>query len=243
MAALNLKLSAAAPSPTQGAAAYAALAARPSVGIPQGLRQPGTHLSSSYSMAAKPFDLGRRGRVPRPGLVAYPGRPRRPRVEAASGPFDLSAAPPARGAAPPWGGRPALSEAEQAALLEGYTTVEAGRWAAVGRGTHVRYITTAGDFRLGGYVVANPLYAKKDGACFLRLASFGPDEARQFWCVRYADLAYLYARCDAVALGLRDELRAVAGRLVAALERAQEHARKLERRVDALERRLEEAPR
>ena len=168
------------------------------------------------SMAENPYDLAKGGRGKGRG-----GRPPPPRPALAT----------------------PLTESEQLEKLTGYLAVPADFWPFVRYSTHVRYITTDGDFRSGGFVLKNPFDTKVQGRGaekrFLKLQNGFNRSAHDYaeWIVCYDDIAYLYVKGDGADLSLKQDLETAVKGLNQNIQKLAEFCKKLEKRIAALEER------
>lgn len=134
-----------------------------------------------------------------------------------------------------------LSEDEKVAKLEGYLTVPREYWPFVRYSSHVRYITTDGDFRPGGFVAKNPFDTKARGGSqekrFLKLQNGFNRAAHDFaeWVVCYDDVAYLYVKGDGGDLSVKADLETALAALNANIQKLAAYCKRLEKRVGALE--------
>jgi hypothetical protein len=158
-------------------------------------------------MAENPYDLAKGGRGKGRG-----GRPPPPRPALAT----------------------PLTESEQLEKLTGYLAVPADFWPFVRYSTHVRYITTDGDFRSGGFVLKNPFDTKVQGRGaekrFLKLQNGFNRSA----C---SDVAYLYVKGDGADLSPKPDLETAVKGLNQNIQKLAEFCKKLEKRIAALEER------
>jgi hypothetical protein len=130
---------------------------------------------------------------------------------------------------------------EQAEKLTGYIEITPKYWELIRYGTHVRYITAAGDFRPGGFVLKNPFDTKPRGGHvekrFLKLQNGFNEKVQgyQQWVVAYEDLAKVYVKPDAAAMMQRDDLMAVTNNLNENIRLLSAYAKRLDARIAALE--------
>src|ERR1700678_1615769 len=108
------------------------------------------------------------------------------------------------------------TEDEQKELLNGYVDLSEDLWPLVRYGTHMRYITKKGDFRIGGYVTRNPLDAPsktnvKETKRFVRLQSGFDKRSPGYaeWVVAYDDVKNWYIKPDASAMAIQNTLQRV----------------------------------
>ena len=131
---------------------------------------------------------------------------------------------------------------EQAEKLSGYLEVAPEYWDQIRYGTHVRYITKAGEFRPGGFVLKNPFDTKPRGAAeekrFIKLQNGFNDKARGYsqWIAAYEDIAKIYMKPDAGVLMMMQSLETAVRGLNENIRKLAEHSKKLEQRIAALER-------
>ena len=130
---------------------------------------------------------------------------------------------------------------EQAEKLTGYLKVDPDFWEQIRYGTHMRYITKAGEFRSGGFVLKNPFDTKPRGGAvekrFVKLQNGFNDKARgyQQWVAAYEDLAEVYIKPDAGVLMMMRSLETAVRGLNENIRKVAKHSKKLEARVAALE--------
>ena len=116
----------------------------------------------------------------------------------------------------------AWTPAERAEKLRGYMEIAPEFWGHIRYGTHMRYITKAGDFRPGGFVLKNSADLGGEAARSLQLQNGFNAKARGYaqWSVAYADAAHIYIKPDAgvmmamqslevAVIGLNDNIRKV----------------------------------
>lgn len=135
------------------------------------------------------------------------------------------------------------TEEDKAVLLHGYIDLPEDLWEFVKYGTHVRYITKAGEFRTGGFVVQNPIdikpKEKEPAKRYIKMQNgfsgktFGHTE----WMANYADLGHLYAKPDALDLTFQRMLEGAVKGLNDNIKKLAIHSKKLEERIAALEHR------
>jgi hypothetical protein len=131
--------------------------------------------------------------------------------------------------------------AEQAEKLHGYLEVDPPYWDLIRYGTHVRYYTKAGEFRVGGFVSKNPYDVKPRGEAvekrFMRLQNGFNDKARGYasWLMAYEDTARVFIKPDAGVLMMIKNLEAAVKGLNENIRKLAEHAKRLDARVAALE--------
>jgi hypothetical protein len=101
---------------------------------------------------------------------------------------------------------------EQAEKLKNYIVILPDLYALVRYGTHVRYVTTKGDFRIGGFVKHNPFETVPKGATekktFIKLQNGFNVKSNGYveWLVAYEDIATLYVKPDAIALTMQRDI-------------------------------------
>jgi hypothetical protein len=135
------------------------------------------------------------------------------------------------------------TEEEQKELLNGYVDLSEDLWPLVRYGTHMRYITKDGNFRIGGFVTRNPLdtipRGGKDKKRFVRLQN-GFDKKNPGyaeWVVAYEDVKSWYCKPDASAMAVQNTLRRVTAAFNANLQKLADSTRAMEKRIAELERR------
>ena len=131
---------------------------------------------------------------------------------------------------------------EAKAKLEGYLEVTPEHWAQIRYGAHVRYYTKAEGFRPGGFVSQNPhdvSYGGEPVRRYIRLQNGFNPKAKGYatWLVAYEDAAQFFVKPGAEAVMVLQSLETSVKRLNANIRALAEHAKKLEDRVGALERR------
>jgi hypothetical protein len=132
------------------------------------------------------------------------------------------------------------TEDEQKELLNGYVEVPEDLWPLVRYGTHVRYITKEGLFRVGGFVAKNPLDAKKEGKeekRFVRLQNGFSKGGRGYaeWVVAYEDIKNWYTKPDACTMAVQRSLEKAVVALNGNIRKLVAHSSALEKRIVALE--------
>jgi hypothetical protein len=131
---------------------------------------------------------------------------------------------------------------EQAEKLNGYLEIAPEFWEQIRYGTHVRYVTKAGDFRPGGFVLKNPFDTKPKGGTvekrFMKLQNGFNDKARGYasWLLAFEDAAKIYIKPDAGVLMVLQSLETAVRGLNENIRKLAEHSKKLEQRIAALER-------
>lgn len=135
------------------------------------------------------------------------------------------------------------TEAEKAELLHGYIELPEDLWEFAKYGTHVRYVTKAGDFRPGGFVQKNPLDSKGGGEAaprrFIKLANniFANAQGRVEWVAGYDTIERLYIKPDAAALAVQRMLEDAVRGLNENVKKVATYAKQLEGRLAGLEER------
>ncbi len=147
-----------------------------------------------------------------------------------------------RGRAPD---RPAAAatytEGEQLEKLEGYLAVPPEFWPFVRYSTHIRYITKAGEFRSGGFVVKNPFDTKPQGGTtekrFLKLQNGFNRSAHDYaeWLCAYEDVEFLYVKGDGATLSVKNDLETAVKGLNQNIQKLASYCKGLERRITELE--------
>lgn len=133
------------------------------------------------------------------------------------------------------------TDEEKAEALHGYMEIPEDLWVFVRYGTHVRYITKAGEFRPGGFVTRNPFDTKVKGSDvekrFMKMQNgfYVKTTGHIEWMVAYEDIGHLYAKPDASALTVQRMLENAVVGLNNNIKQIALHAKKLEKRVEALE--------
>lgn len=130
---------------------------------------------------------------------------------------------------------------EQVAKLKGYLEVAPEYWEQIRRDSHVRYITKAGEFRVGGFVMRNPVDSKFDGAeevkRSMQMQNMPFVKAKNYamWHVSYAELARVFVKMDAIDRTLIASQQEVVQALNENIRKLAEYAKRLEARLAALE--------
>ena len=133
------------------------------------------------------------------------------------------------------------TDEEKAEMLTGYMEIPEDIWSFVRYGTHVRYITKAGEFRPGGFVTKNPFDTKVKGSTtekrFIKMQNsfFVKTAGHSEWIVAYEDIGHLYAKPDASALAVQRMLENAVTGLNSNIKNLANYVKKLEKRVDSLE--------
>lgn len=155
-------------------------------------------------------------------------------------PFDLSSKAGRAGPGRPY--HPTVYTAEeQAERLENYITIPKEHWALVHYGRHVRYITRAGAFRIGGFVARNPFDTASKGSTvkkrYIKLQNGFNPRANNYaeWLVAYEDLAALYVKPDAVSMTVQKNVEDALRTLNANVSQLAAFVKKLQQRLRALE--------
>ena len=156
---------------------------------------------------------------------------------AAQNPFDLNGkvGPAAPHAARVW------TPDEQAEKLVGYIEVVPEFWEQIRYGTHVRYVTKAGEFRTGGFVLKNPFDTRPSGAAadkrFMRLQNGFSDKVKGYaqWLLAYEDTARVYMKPDAAVMMSMQSLELAVRGLNDNVRKLVEYSKKLEGRISELE--------
>lgn len=132
---------------------------------------------------------------------------------------------------------------EQAEKLNGYIEIAPDLWDQIRYGTHMRYITKAGEFRSGGFVLKNPFDTKSRGAAtekrFIKLQNGFSDKTPgyQQWLAAYEDIAKVYVKPDATVLTMLRNLETAVHGLNENIKKVAEYSKKLEARLTAVEKR------
>ena len=134
-----------------------------------------------------------------------------------------------------------LTKEEQAEKLIGYLEIDKEFWPQIRYGTHIRYYTTNGDFRTGGFVVKNPLEivnpTDKKIITYIKLQNGFNDKANNYanWIANYEDLSKIYIKPDAGILTTVKSLEGVVTGLNDNIKKLVKHAKSLEERIEKLE--------
>jgi hypothetical protein len=137
------------------------------------------------------------------------------------------------------------TEEEKAALLEGYVSIPSKFWPHIRLGTHMRYETKDGLFRVGGYVVKNPASITPAATgvptrVFRLQNNYGQKyggAGNIVWPVTYDNTAAVYVQPDATALVVQELLKEAVSGLNVNIKKLADYSKKLERRLEELERR------
>ena len=151
--------------------------------------------------------------------------------------FDLEGARAGAPAVPP---RRVWDDAEQAERLETYLEVPRDLWGALRAGEHVRYYTRAGEYRPGGFIMANPFQGTPGGGpvrTYMKLRNGFNARAPKYaeWVVDYDDTAQVYVKPTAAALIVQRQLHDAVAAINENLQRTAEFASALEARLAAAE--------
>jgi hypothetical protein len=134
------------------------------------------------------------------------------------------------------------TEDEQKELLNGYVEIPRDLWPLVRYGTHIRYVTKEGLFRIGGYVKTNPLDSKaheaRESKRFVSLQNGFDKRGHGFaqWAVAYDNIEKLYTKPDASAMAVQRALEKAVTALNTNIRKLAAHATQLEKRIAGLER-------
>lgn len=156
-----------------------------------------------------------------------------------SNPFDLTAA-----ARQDRGGGPdrvqharTWTEEEQLERLQGYMLIPREFWPNIKYGTHVRYIKKTGEYRPGGFILKNPFDTKPRGGSeekrFMKFQNNFNSKTRGHveWIEAYEDLEHVYAKMDAVALAMHQNMENAVTALNTNIRKLAKHAKELEAKL------------
>jgi hypothetical protein len=133
------------------------------------------------------------------------------------------------------------TEDDQVRLLYGYMEIPADLWPFLRYGTHVRYVTKAGEFRPGGFVKTANFDYKAQGRAEsrpyfkLQFSLYKNAQGNTEWMAAHEDLAHVYAKPDACALTVQRMLEGAVTGLNANVKKVALYAQKIEKRLEALE--------
>lgn len=136
-----------------------------------------------------------------------------------------------------------VTEDEQVKLLEGFVELPRELWPNLRHGTPVRYVTSEGEFRTGGFVSDGLVQNKNHGDAqhVNRIAIQSGFDSKGFvpirWTVAYDNISRLYYKPDASALALQKSIEDVVKAFNAQLRKIADYTKKLEARVAELEKR------
>lgn len=155
-------------------------------------------------------------------------------------PFDLSSviteAPEKKQLAKIW------TPEEQTEKLNGYIEVSPEYWEQIKYGTHLRYYSKSQGFRPGGFVSKNPYDVvpknEVEKKRFFKLQNGFNPQARgyQTWILAYEDTDKIFIKPDASISVMMQSLEGVVRGLNENIRKLAEHAKKMEARINALER-------
>lgn len=132
------------------------------------------------------------------------------------------------------------TEEEQKDLLHGYVEIPEEYWPHIKAGTHIRYRTKEGLFRVGGFIAKNPFDTTTTDSPsvkrFIKLrTSNWKSAAASDWMIAYEKTATIYVKPDITALIVQKALEKVTAAFNANLRKLADHAKALEKRLAALE--------
>lgn len=144
----------------------------------------------------------------------------------------------------PHGAKKEWTDEEKAEKLSGYVEIAPEYWEHIKYGTHMRYITKAGEFRPGGFVLKNPFDTKAKGGPekrFIKLQNGFNDKIRGYaqWIAAYEDIARVYIKPDAGVLMMLTNLQTSVKSLNDNIQKIAIYAKKLEERLSAVEHHLQ----
>lgn len=131
------------------------------------------------------------------------------------------------------------TEKEKLERLQGYILIPSEFWPNLKYGTHVRYVTKAGEYRPGGFILKNPFDTKPRGGTeekrFMKFQNNFNSKARGHveWIAAYEDLEHVYAKMDAVALAMHQNMEKAVTALNANIRKLAAHAKELEAELKA----------
>lgn len=132
---------------------------------------------------------------------------------------------------------------EQTEKLADYVEVPPELWSTIRHGTHMRYYTKEGEYRVGGFVMRNPFDTKvrdepNEKRFFKLQSSLGNNKAgTKDWLAAYESTSRVFIKPDATALIMLRNLETATRGLNDNIRKLAEHSKKLEQRLAALERR------
>jgi hypothetical protein len=135
---------------------------------------------------------------------------------------------------------------EQAEKLAGYVEIDREFWDKVRYGTHMRYFSTAGEFRVGGFVVVNPSDAPGRAAGDIRrsfrLQNGFNSKARGYaqWSAAYEDVGRVFIKPGAFEMMTAQSLASAVAKLNANDHRIADHVREHAAEIAALSARVAE---
>lgn len=126
------------------------------------------------------------------------------------------------------------------AALDTYMEIAAEFVTFLGPGEHIRYETTEGEFRMGGYVMKNPVHGVTEdtkGKVWIRLNNGFARNGKGYaeWLVEHKNLAKVYVRMSVVEMAHERSLEEVTKRLNDNVKKMSEFTMGLEARISALE--------
>jgi hypothetical protein len=132
------------------------------------------------------------------------------------------------------------TDAEISEKLEGYVEVRPEFWKVIRSGTHIRYRTKEGKFRVGGFVARNPQDILLKGAdtpmrvIVLRNSPIKTVQSHE-WTVAYEKTAAVYVKPDAVGITILHSLETSVIKFNDNIKKIAEYAKRLEQRLEAVE--------
>ena len=104
-----------------------------------------------------------------------------------------------------------LTEDEQREKLVGYANIPKDKWIFLRSGNHIRYITTDGEFHMGGFVAQNSINDVEKGRRIkLKNSLFKNNSGYGEYLVNYSDIEFLYCKLSAAELTLQDDIHMLA---------------------------------
>ena len=99
-----------------------------------------------------------------------------------------------------------LTDDEKREKLEGYIIIPRKFWRLLRYRTHIRYITKAGEFRMGGFVIDNS--SKIDDRDVIRLENGYTHSSAGYYTWMFAcdDIENIYAKPDAIMATIIDSI-------------------------------------
>ena len=145
---------------------------------------------------------------------------------AARNPFDLSARRATGAAEAPHLARE-WTEADQAQKLAGYIEVSPAFWEYIRVGSHVRYYSAAGEFRVGGFVAENPTARPEPGSPepAKKMIAFknGFDAQAKRWATNYEDISRIFVKADAPLVELKHDFDSAIRQINANMQKLATH--------------------
>jgi hypothetical protein len=145
---------------------------------------------------------------------------------------------------------------EQNKKIQGYLEVPPEFWPSIKYGTHIRYITTSGDFKPGGFILKNPIKVGEndglmkptvnneniniEGKIGCRLQNSFAKKTKEYlaWNIAYEDIKQIYIKMDASTRTIVQSLEITIDSINNNMKKITEYINKMDERIKKIETKL-----